>query len=124
MNYKLILSATAILFLVAVGILLSEHSMREEMRSATINKRNIAFTKFLSKHGKSCVVVDSQFGGPAVHNKFKGDVWSVMCEDKTEYALLLGDDPQDQTWFISCGDAQRIRAFRCFETNDLPVIFR
>lgn len=123
MNYKIILGATAAVFCVAVALVVSDHSMREEMRSATINKRNIAFTKFLAKHGRSCVVVQSEFGGPAVHNQFKGDVWSVRCEDKVEYALLLGDDPKDQTWFITCGDAQRIKAFRCFAPNSHPVIF-
>ncbi len=124
MNYARVIGGAMATLALAVGLIMTDHSMREEMRSASAEKRNKAFTGFLDKHGKSCKVIESDFGGAARHDNFKGDLWSLRCEEKHTYALVLSDDPKDQTWIIGCGDALRIGDFVCFGSYKPMTVFR
>lgn len=99
-------------------------SVREAMHTTTPNLRNTSFQTFLSQHGKTCVVSASDFGARVAHRDQSGDVWSVRCENKQQYAVFIGSDAQSTAWFMPCANAEIISNFRCFKKNKGVIVFK
>ena len=98
--------------------------IRNQMRNATVESRNVAFQTFLAQHHQSCQVRESIFGATATHPNGSGDIWSVRCSDDKAYAIIITNDERSTSWFLPCEQAARISSFRCFHKVTTPIVFQ
>jgi predicted transglutaminase-like cysteine proteinase len=105
-----------------LSLVAGAQSVREAMHTTTPTLRNTSFQTFLKQHGKTCVVSASEFGAQLAHREHSGDVWSVRCKDRQQYAVFIGSDAQSTSWFMPC--AEILSNFQCFKKNTGVIVFK